>query len=663
MITPVIKREVSPEQPLAAIPSRRTRGAITSMHALLAPTRNGDCDTKSSVPLKPSPRSKPPVQVKTKMLSTELYRFAADLAALPAPATYRKGFSCNYKARGAGVADSPRAITPSVLSSLSSQAISAPPLPKQTVASIQTHPNHLVLAGHNSTRLTRILSHGFPLRTYSRHNAHTAAMEGFPFDQCNATGDVAEGDMSMFNTNMLFPGIPDMVTLTRNEYQTQQVYTQILQDSNFATQQKVDKQHVVISELADFNRHMHSTMHKLDARVAQLEHDNAYFRSIAASHAVPSLPVQAPSGTVNDGLPENNNRSPFSRLSQKQKLDNSSAKRPVADAFAAEGVTMPGRTKYRKKLQVNIPGKENGVPLGLGLPTPMPSALQPASSSAVAAAFLNTPRTPYTPGRIGPPDSYKRTTTSINKRDIHNLNRFIPPANVLLPMVPLTDTEVIVYFFNSLSKPMVSLRLYARGWGPASIVQALNDHREVEPPYLRNTCSVKCTTAIKSGKRQYGNEWEEEQRAVYAEADDCKATDLIRPDDDESVDYYIRALCANLKQHPDGENAGIFTACVKYCAEHNAPYTTSNVWQLAVDLQDGNVPQHPSSPNLSDVAPEPQNHEHIKEDDTDDEWSENGAPLSPSPLAKRKSNTTQSSGSIGFTAVNALRDLNSDADE
>ncbi|KAJ4337682.1 hypothetical protein N0V95_008263 [Ascochyta clinopodiicola] len=489
-------------------------------------------------------------------------------------------------------------------------------------------------------------------------------MEGFQWEQGGLTDGAAEAGMSLYDPNMALPvGVPDMVAMTRGDFQFQQNYTQMLEDANLATQQQVDKQHVVISELVECNQHMHSTMQKLDARVAQLEYDNVYFRSVVANQAVSDFQIQAPQGTVNDGVLENNNRSPSPKVSQEQNLDNSSAKRSVAKAFAAEGVATSDRNKSRKKLRVKIPGKENGLESGLGLPTPIPSALQTSSSLAVAAMFPNTPKTPYTPGRIGPPDAYKRTTTSINKRDIHNLNKFIPPVNVLLPMVPLTDTEVIVYFFNSLSKPMVSLRLYARGWGPASIVQALNDHREIEPPYLRNTCSVKCTTAIKNAKRLYGNEWEEEQRAAYAGADDCKATDLIRTGEDDSIDYYVRALCSNLKQHPAGEDAGIFTACVKYCAEHNAPYTISNVWQLAVDLQDGNVPQHPPSPDSSDVAPEPRTHEHLEGDVTDDASSEDGIPDTPSPLTRRKSNLLQSSGPIGFTAVNALRELKSDPDE
>ncbi|OSS52865.1 hypothetical protein B5807_02823 [Epicoccum nigrum] len=142
---------------------------------------------------------------------------------------------------------------------------------------------------------------------------------------------------------------------------------------------------------------------------------------------------------------------------------------------------------------------------------------------------------------------------------------------------------------------MVSLRLYARSWGPASIVQALNDHRLIEPPYLRNTCSVKCTTAMKSGKKIFGENWENEFRAVFAGADDGKATDLMRTNEN-SVDYDVRALSTNLKGFPAGEDAGIFTHCVKYCIENNAPYTMSNVHQLAMSLQNGMVPQHPASP-------------------------------------------------------------------
>lgn len=217
----------------------------------------------------------------------------------------------------------------------------------------------------------------------------------------------------------------------------------------------------------------------------------------------------------------------------------------------------------------------------------------------------------------------------------------MPPQNVQLPMVPLTDTEIVVYFFNSLSKPAVSLRLYARGWGPASIVQCLNNHRDVDPPYLRNTASVKCTTAIKLGEKLYGPDWESEYRAVFATAEDPKATDLIRADEKVTLDYDIRALGAALKQHPAGEEAGIFTQCVKYCIENDAPYTMSNVFQLAMDLQNGDVPQHPASPDR-----DAQSEGDVTEDETSDP---------PSPLADRSGFLGHTGGTINFTVINDER--------
>ena len=85
--------------------------------------------------------------------------------------------------------------------------------------------------------------------------------------------------------------------------------------------------------------------------------------------------------------------------------------------------------------------------------------------------------------------------------------------------MPLTDAELIVYFFQSLTRPIVSLRLYARKWGPAGICDLLNEHRDIEPPYLRNTMSVKCTTALKKGRITYGEEWEDKHRRLFADAD------------------------------------------------------------------------------------------------------------------------------------------------
>jgi hypothetical protein len=165
----------------------------------------------------------------------------------------------------------------------------------------------------------------------------------------------------------------------------------------------------------------------------------------------------------------------------------------------------------------------------------------------------------------------------------------------MVPKVPLTDTEVIVYFFQSIARPPVALRLYSRHWGPAGIVEVLNAHRDIEGGYLRNTCSVKCITAINRGKDKYGDEWEEQFRSQIEEADDVTATDMMQYRDDEMegvVDYEVCALNKGLLKHPEqGEDGGIFTRCVKYCIEHDAPYTLANVHELALALQSGVDPR------------------------------------------------------------------------
>ena len=146
---------------------------------------------------------------------------------------------------------------------------------------------------------------------------------------------------------------------------------------------------------------------------------------------------------------------------------------------------------------------------------------------------------------------------------------------------------------------MVALRLYSRKWGPASIVNALNDHRQIEPTYLRNTCSVKFTTSIKKGRDKFGEDWERTNRDIFSEADDIRATDLIQLSEEEEdfgVDYDIQDLCLGLKKHPEEHvDGGIFTRCVKYCEANNAPYTMNDVWELAADLEMGRTPKHHSS--------------------------------------------------------------------
>lgn len=160
--------------------------------------------------------------------------------------------------------------------------------------------------------------------------------------------------------------------------------------------------------------------------------------------------------------------------------------------------------------------------------------------------------------------------------------------------MPLTDTEIIVYFFQSLARPIVSLRLYARNWGPSNICDTLNAHRAIEGGYLRNTASVKCTTAIKRGKEKFGDAWADELRDVFAHADDIQATDLMQLNEEEravATDFRVRDLSKELKMHPQmGVDGGVFTECVKWCVEKRAGYTLANVHELALVLRRGEEP-------------------------------------------------------------------------
>ena len=197
----------------------------------------------------------------------------------------------------------------------------------------------------------------------------------------------------------------------------------------------------------------------------------------------------------------------------------------------------------------------------------------------------------------------RKPTTMLAKRSVHNLSKTMAPATTQLPQMPLTNVEVIAYFFNSLSRPMVALRLYAQNEGPASITSILNEHRNTKPPYLRNTCSVKCVTAIRRGKELYGPQWESEYRELFENAmkmDDkeaglLRATELIRIPEDESegaTDIDVLELLNGLSQHPkENEGRGWFTVCVAYCEENHLHWPLSEIHVLAAELHAGRRPQ------------------------------------------------------------------------
>ncbi|KAH7128611.1 hypothetical protein B0J11DRAFT_613773 [Dendryphion nanum] len=182
----------------------------------------------------------------------------------------------------------------------------------------------------------------------------------------------------------------------------------------------------------------------------------------------------------------------------------------------------------------------------------------------------------------------------VNKRKPHNLDKLLVPANTIIPRVPLTDLEIVVYFFNSLSRPLVACRLYARGWGPAKITDIINAHRQCSPPFLRNTCSVKCITAQRKGMRTYPN-WDS-YPSKFSIASDAEATELIRikPEEMGATDVDVLDMMKGLKKHAEGNEdegtyTGIFTECVKYLNARQMSYPLSEIHNLADMLQHGEI--------------------------------------------------------------------------
>lgn len=179
----------------------------------------------------------------------------------------------------------------------------------------------------------------------------------------------------------------------------------------------------------------------------------------------------------------------------------------------------------------------------------------------------------------------------------------MPSAAVQLPILPLTDHELIIFFFNSLVRPIVSLRLYSRGWGPCELTRVLNEHRDIKPDgYQRNTCSVKCTTAIRRGLEIHGTNWKETYTKFFAAADDAEATDAIRlsrEEADDNQDCGTEDLVVNLIKFPDAEHAGIFTEVVRWCTATGHGMQLSQMHRVAIMLEDG---QDPAGIFLADLS-------------------------------------------------------------
>ncbi|CAO2653646.1 Nn.00g030570.m01.CDS01 [Neocucurbitaria sp. VM-36] len=555
MEDPVIKREESPEASIMAIPPVSTAtSAVTASTASVS-------STSDSEDVKP-PRTKPYLVANPAQAAPSAYHGSS-------PSKYHFGGSTNTSSR-------PFDRTPFGLARLPSRQTSAIATGSVNKA-ITTTAKHSTLP--TLKRITQLL----------QNNVKDTTQENNKMDEHHGE-ETAIGD----DTN--FPILPPMIDLLEQDDATQSLPRGGFADvhTHLQVMQHVADQRQVISELITFNQNVHVLVQQLNDRMAKVESENSYLRSLLTSNASKEVPQLAP--TILPTFPrrdtDGRSRSPSLTQPEHQECtDNDEESDSVKNAEA------------RKQLGVQLPGMMFAPPLAVGLPTPLTKSAKNLSASTLAPS--RAPKTAITPGRIGPVNT-KKSTTSITKRKIHNLNQIVPPPFVQIPIVPLTDTEIIVYFFQSLARPIVALRLYARNWGPASIIDVLNDHRVIDPPYLRNTCSVKCTTAIKKGNEKFGKEWEDTHRQVFRAASDVKATDMIHLSGDEvqhAVDYDLRSLTVGLRKHPqEGEDGGIFTRCVQYCEATGAAYTMVNVWELAADLQAGRIPKHPASPERQDFA-------------------------------------------------------------
>lgn len=125
----------------------------------------------------------------------------------------------------------------------------------------------------------------------------------------------------------------------------------------------------VVHELYNMNLQLHSRLSQLEARVGHLEHQDALSKTLSASTIdIGAIPVAV---TNAQGFPNGHGTDITPAREASNAVQKTSAKRPVAKAFSGEGTTLPGRTKYRKKLELKILEQEPARDPVAGIPTPM----------------------------------------------------------------------------------------------------------------------------------------------------------------------------------------------------------------------------------------------------------------------------------------------------
>ncbi|KAF2122164.1 hypothetical protein BDV96DRAFT_640228 [Lophiotrema nucula] len=206
-----------------------------------------------------------------------------------------------------------------------------------------------------------------------------------------------------------------------------------------------------------------------------------------------------------------------------------------------------------------------------------------------------------------PKTNTPRSRLLLTRRAAHNLSKQMAHQKTQFPAIPLTDVEVVVFFYNSVARPVVAARLYGRDFGPKNIADALNNHRDLDPPYLRNSATVKCINALKRGAEHYGAEWEDNMKRVFATASTSKATRMcyITPEEGESYDCDILDLAVGIKDYPEvGASGGIFTQCVKFCADRQLNYPLSQIATIAHAVRGEDTPE-PIHVSTSDLPTTP----------------------------------------------------------
>ncbi|KAL7773901.1 hypothetical protein CFE70_003868 [Pyrenophora teres f. teres 0-1] len=346
-----------------------------------------------------------------------------------------------------------------------------------------------------------------------------------------------------------------------------------LQDVNGASGQDVNLLEAMAREADNFSKVMGQLAQTMHARMTKAE----YERDIAQGKIPPSADMNK---AVIQSAPQFGNGR--FRDAEDKSFPAPMTPSPLAASDDEEYVAF-------HTFQVNIPKKKvargkqpNGLSSSLTSKT-TPSTRPPINRTLT---FINNG---VTPNRVGPDSSIKRPRAVVRKGIAKKLTSDMVSSKAIIPNMPLTDTEIIVFFYQSVVRPVVAMRLYARSWGPVHITEALNTHRSAD--YLRNTCSVKCIASINKGKATYGVDWAANLQEAFKEADDAKATELIRFSDEELktikvVDADIRELAKGVDKMPKvGKDGGLFTKCVEYCVKHDVKYKLSNVVELAEKLR------------------------------------------------------------------------------